>query len=84
MKLPTKAEKFLKVGNCLNVYVKRKKFKSYIEQVEKIDKEFGDNNEAYLGCALDITQKYIIIRFALRNKDEIYKFNKEERQYGQR
>ena len=79
MILPAKAEKFLKVGNYLDVYVKRKRFKSYIKQVEKIDKEFGDSNEAYLGCSLDITGKYIIMCFALRNKDEIYKFNKEEK-----
>lgn len=58
-------------GHFLDVYVKRDKFKSYIKQVTEIDRKYADNFKTYLGCSLDPSKKYIIIKFVLRGFEEI-------------
>jgi hypothetical protein len=61
----------VKDGNILEVYVKRNKFKSFIDQVIEIDKKYEDDLETYLGCRLDETGKHIIIDFVLRSKEDL-------------
>lgn len=59
-----------KDGEHLKIWVKKPKNKKYKELLTEIYKNFGDNDN-FLEPYLTIDNKYIVLVFILRNRDDI-------------
>ena len=67
MRKHLKVSKIERDGNCLEIWIKGNynKFAPYYE------KKFYDGHTSFLGTYIDVESKYIILKFVLRNKEDI-------------
>ena len=70
---------FKKEGDFLKLYIKVPKFnknKKINIMREYFRTKYSDNFLSYLGCGFDISCKYIILTFVLRNRKDIEQYEK--------
>lgn len=71
-----KVDKIEKDGRYLKVYKKMKWYETYSRYNDEFNYYFGENKEKYLGTHIDITGKYMVATFVLRDKEDILPYLK--------
>lgn len=67
MRKHLKVAKIERDGNCLEIWVKG----DYNKLAPYYEKKFCDGHISFLGTYIDVEGKYIILKFVLRNKEDI-------------
>lgn len=67
MRKHLKVAKIERDGNCLEIWVKG----NYNKLAKYYEKKFYDGHMSFMGTYIDVDSKYIILRFVLRNKEDI-------------
>lgn len=67
MKKHLKVLKIQRKGNCLEVWIKG----NYRKLAPYYEEKFYDEHMSFLGAYIDVDSKYIILKFLLRNKEDI-------------
>lgn len=67
MRKHIKVAKIERDGNILEIWVKGK----YNKLAPYYEKKFYDESMSFMGTYIDVDSKYIILRFVLRNKEDI-------------
>ena len=67
MRKHLKVEKIERDGNYLEIWVKG----NYNKLAKYYEDKFYDEHMSFMGTYIDVDSKYIILRFVLRNKEDI-------------
>lgn len=66
-----KCEYFKITNKHLEIYIKMPLFANYAILAQKYKEKYANDFENYLGESIDVTGKYLILTFILRNMEDI-------------